>query len=63
VEKASAPVIEKQVENKEKQELFSNYEAAFAKKKDSIMEKIKKLKSLPKTRPLFVSSLIIFTIA
>jgi hypothetical protein len=27
------------------------------------MEKIKKLKSLPKTRPLFVSSLIIFTIA
>ena len=56
------PIIKKIEENIVKQELFSNYEGAFAKKDDSIMKKIKKLKSLPKTRPLFVSSLIIMTI-
>lgn len=60
--KKKEPILVKQVINEPKKELFANYEAAFAKKKDSIMQKIQKLKNLPKTRPLFVSSLIIITV-
>lgn len=40
------------------EKLFSNYESDFNTKKDTIIEKLKKLKNLPKTRPKLIYSMI-----
>ncbi|USN59262.1 MAG: hypothetical protein H6767_04220 [Candidatus Peribacteria bacterium] len=44
-------------------EIFSQYTSEFIEKEPHIMEKIRKLKEMPRTRPLFVSSLVLVTIA
>ncbi len=38
--------------------LFTNYKSEFENKENAVLAQIKKLKNLPKTRPLFVASLI-----
>jgi len=47
---------------KEPEKLFSNYESDFSVKQDSIIDKIKKLKNLPKTRPMLVFWMLWFLI-
>ncbi len=43
---------------KEPENLFNNYESDFSTKQDSIIDKLKKLKNLPKTRPKLVYSML-----
>lgn len=63
VEKKS--IIESKEENKEKiqekKELFSNYKADYKSEQLTILQRIKKLKNLPKTNYKFVFWLITFT--
>ena len=47
---------------KDPENLFNNYESDFTVKQDSIIDKIKKLKDLPKTRPALVFWMLWFLI-
>lgn len=53
--------VSKEEENKEKKDLFLNYESRFKKEWNKILEKLKKLKDIPKTRKWLVLSLIAWT--
>lgn len=62
-EKIEPIKIEEVKKEEEKNELFSNYVSSFKEKEDSLLAKIKKLKNLPKTRPVFLSVIILITIS
>ena len=63
IEKNNIETIIKEENSEEKliekpEVLFSNYESDFNSKQDTIIERLKKLKHLPKTRPKLVLSMI-----
>jgi len=68
IDKTKAPpkkIIKEEtlIKNKEIKDLFDNYESNFKKDKITILEQLKKLKSLPKTNVILLTMLITTTIA
>lgn len=57
-EKTDPVIIWWKVLAKDPDWLFMNYKSEFENKENAVLAQIKKLKNLPKTRPLFVASLI-----